>query len=835
MKLKEYQERTLKEVKAYLEQLAAWRDRAAKNPDLELPFDVKAWEKAEVGRGYVPKKDGLGRPLPVFCLKIPTGGGKTLLAVKTIDLVHSLYLKRQTGLVVWIVPTLQIYRQTLQRLRDRDDPYRQHLDMVSAGKTLILEKTDGFTPQDVDEHLCVLLLMLPSASRANKEALRMFRDAGAFQGFFPAEEDKDGHAALLRRVKNLDTFEGDDAYWGRQVKTSLGNTLRVLEPLVILDEGHKAYSEQAQSTLRNLNPCMIVELTATPPKEANKLVVISGEELLKEEMIKLDLHVVNKASTNWRDTMRGAMERRDDLERRAQDYEANTNVYIRPICLVQVERTGKEQRDGKLIHAEDVREYLIGQGVPKDWVAVKSSETDELKDYDDVGGLLVRECPVRYIITKQALQEGWDCSFAYVLTILTNPHSKTAMTQLVGRILRQPYARKTHIPALDESYVYCFQRTKLLDEVREGFKREGLEEMAGRLVKDTGDVEPVELKEVGPRKKYKDAAGNMVLPAFVIRDGKDWRLVSYEEDVLSRVPWGEADVSPLYGLQLSLEEERDVELRTGLGVELSGFAKRVRDEVAGGATVQFDFAYAAGHLLDVVPNPWIGYEFVERVFTKLLAKWKGKEAVVANNLVFVLEELRKRLEAERDRLAEKAFNELLEADTMRFIVVVRDLGMHRLPKKIEVPKSTVKATRLDGSQFEMNLFDPVPVDTLNSLEHKVASFLDGQSQLYFWYRNIPHYGYYIQGWQKSRIYADFIFTTHGGDASDFRKVFVLETKGLHLKNENTAYKRSVFAVCNKHAKKKTWNELVPAMKDKEISYEVVFQDEWEKRLNELLA
>lgn len=835
MKLKEYQERTLKEVKNYLEQLAAWRDRAAKSPDLEIPFDAKAWEKAGVGRSYLPRKDGLDRPLPAFCLKIPTGGGKTLLAVKTVDLVNSLYLKRQDGLVVWIVPTLQIYRQTLQRLKDRDDPYRQHLDMVSAGRTLILEKTDAFTPQDVDEYLCVLLLMLPSASRANKEALRMFRDAGAFQAFFPEEDDKDGHAALLNRAKNLETFQGEDAYWGKQVKTSLGNTIRILEPLIILDEGHKAYSEQAQNTLRNLNPCMIVELTATPPKEANKLVIISGDELHKEEMIKLDLHVVNKSSTSWRDTMKAAMERRNYLEDKAHDYEANTNVYIRPICLVQVERTGKEQRDGKLIHAEDVREYLIGQGVPKDWIAVKSSELDEIKDYEDVGGLMVRECPIRYIITKQALQEGWDCSFAYVLTVLTNPHSKTALTQLIGRILRQPYARKTHVPALDESYVYCFQRTKLIDEIREGFRREGLEEMAGRIVKDAADLTPIELKDAAPRKKFKEAAANTVLPAFVIRDGKDWRLVSYEGDVLSRVKWKEADVTPLYKLELSREEERDVELRAGLAVELTGFAKRVREEFAAGGTVQFDFAYAAGHLLDVVPNPWIGYEFVERVFEKLLAKWKGKEKVVANNLVFILEELRKHLEAERDRLAEDAFNELLEKDEMRFIVVMRDLGMHRLPKKLEVPKSAVKATRLDGGQFEMNLFDPVPADALNSLEHEVASFLDEQSQLYFWYRNIPRYGYYVQGWQKSRIYADFIFTTRDGDPDDYRKVFVLETKGLHLKNENTKYKQSVFALCNEHAKKKAWNDLVPAMRDKEISYEVVFQDEWQKRLNELLA
>jgi type III restriction enzyme len=835
MKLKEYQERAMMEVKTFLEQLASWRGRAREGGEWLFDFAEKAWEKAEVGRTYLKKKDGLGRPLPVFCLKIPTGGGKTLLAVKTVDLVQSLYLKRQTGLVVWIVPTQQIYRQTMQRLKDRDDPYRQHLDMVSAGKTLILEKTDGFTLQDVEEHLVVLMLMLPSASRANKEALRMFRDSGAFAAFFPAEEDKEGHAALLKRVKNLETFEGDDIYWGRQIKTSLGNTIRVLEPLIILDEGHKAYSEQAQNTLRNLNPCMVVELSATPPKESNKLVVISGDELHKEEMIRLDLHIMNKGSTSWRDTMRAAMERRDGLEAKAHDYEANTNVHIRPICLVQVERTGREQRDGKLIHAEDVREYLIGQGVQKDWIAVKSSELDELKDFDDVGGLMARECPIRYIITKHALQEGWDCSFAYVLTILTNPHSKTAMTQLVGRILRQPYARKTHVPALDESYVYCFQRRDLIDEVRAGFKREGLEELAGRIVKDTSDAPAVQLREVVPRKQFKRSAEHMVLPAFVIRDGKDWRLVSYEADVLSRVRWDEADVKPLYKLELSLEEKRDVELRTGLAVELTGFARRVREELVAGGAVEFDFAYAAGHLLDVVPNPWIGYEFVERVFQKLLTNWKGKETVVANNLVFILEELRKRLEAERDRLAERAFNEMLEKDEMRFILVMRDLGMHRLPKKLEVAKSAVKATRLDGSQFEMNLFDPMPEDSLNSLEREVASFLDEQSRLYFWYRNIPRRGYYVQGWQKSRIYADFVFTTHDCDRSDFRKVFVLETKGLHLKNENTAYKRSVFALCNEHAKKRAWNELVPAMRDKEITYEIVFQQEWEKRLNELLV
>src|SRR2546423_690246 len=560
MKLKEYQERTLGEVKRYLEELVVWRGKARGEDEWIFDFAEKAWEKRGVGRPYLKRKDGLGRPLPVFCLKVPTGGGKTLLAVKTIDLVQSVYRQQQTGLVVWIVPTQQIYSQTLLRLKDRDDPYRQHLDLVSAGRTLILEKTDGFTPQDMEERLAVLLLMLPSASRANKETLRMFRDSGGFQAFFPPEEDKQGHEDLLKGIPNLDTFEKEDAFWGKQVKTSLGNTIRLLQPLIILDEGHKAYSEQAQDTLRNLNPSMILELSATPPKQANKLVEITGMELHREEMIKLDLHVINSSSTNWKNTIRAAMLKRDDLEEHARSYEANTNVNIRPICLIQVERTGKDQRDAKHIHAEDVRNYLLGQSVPKDWIAVKSAELNELKEFEDIGGLLARDCPIRYIITKQALQEGWDCSFAYVLAILTNPHSQTALTQLVGRILRQPNARKTHVPALDESYVYCFQRTDVIKEVQAGFSREGLQDLQGRVVKDAKDADVTERQHVGPRGEFKAAAANMVLPAVLMRDGEDWRLVSYEEDILSRVPWDKADISPLYKLQLSLEERRDVEI-----------------------------------------------------------------------------------------------------------------------------------------------------------------------------------------------------------------------------------------------------------------------------------
>ncbi len=842
MILKEYQKTALQAVRTFLDLLVEWRGKEATareiDPDITFDWVARAWEKAGTARGYLPRKNGLGEPLPTFCLKIPTGGGKTLLATKVIDLVNTHYRRQQAGLVLWIVPTTQIYNQTLKALKDRDHPYRQQLDVSSAGKTLILEKNTGFKPQDVRERLCVLLLMLPSANRATKEQLRMFRDSGGFERFFPREDDASAQEKLLSEVRNLDTFASASGVWGRQAKTSLGNTLRLLRPLIVLDEGHKAYSVNAKKTLEGFNPSMIVELSATPPRQANVLVAITGQALNAEEMIKLDLNIHNKASVSWQDTLLAAIEHRASLEAKAREHQAQTGAYIRPICLVQVERTGREQRQAGLIHAEDVREYLLRHpAISAEQVAVKTSARDELKEVDEAGGLLSRECPIRFIITKQALQEGWDCSFAYVLAILTNPGSKSALTQLVGRILRQPYASKTHVRELDESYVFCFQRrgSDLLREVRKGFGLEGLQGLEGRVKADAED-QPGGLVVSQQRQRFRQAAANLVLPTFMIRDGRRWRLVHYEADILSRVPWDEVDVTPLFDLDLQTQGNKDATLRAGLDFEplftdVDDIGKPASTETG------IDTYFAASHLLDAMPNPWRGAEATEQVFNALLAQ-HPREKVLANT-VFILEELRRRLEAERDRLSRQVFAQLLDAGTMRFIVVTDDLQFNRLPQSIESPATERQANREDGSQYQLGLFERVSEGELNGLENKVATYLDRQARLFFWYRNRARKDYFVQGWKPQRIYADFIFTLkadepHQDDA--FHQVFVVETKGVHLKEAaDTAYKRSVFDICSKHAKKADWADFVPAMQGKVVRYEVVDEEEWEQRLNAMFA
>ena len=847
MILKEYQRRVLAAVRNLLEALAEARetDARARDADPEFGFDWtrRAWERSVPARPYAARTTGAGEPLPAFCLKVPTGGGKTLLAVRVIDLVNGSFRYRQTGLVLWVVPTTQIYRQTLTALKDRAHPYRHQLDMASAGRTRILEKRRGFSPADVADNLCILLLMLPSANRETRDQLRMFRDSGGFDRFFPPDDDAAAHRALLQRIPNLDTFDRTEGFWGRQIKTSLGNTLRLLRPLIVLDEGHKAYSRNARATLEGFNPCLIVELTATPPPQANVLIEVLGSDLNAEEMIKLDLHVGNRSGASWQDTLLAAVEHRAKLEERARRHAAATGLRIRPICLIQVERTGRDQRQPGIVHAEDAREYLLQHpAINPEHVAVKTSARDELKEVDDAGGLLARDCPIRFIITKQALQEGWDCAFAYVLAILTRPGSKTALTQLVGRILRQPYARKTGDRWLDESYVFCFRRrgAELLQEVRRGFGREGLGDLQAHVAAaEDGPLQPAKPVVRRHRARFRQAARDLVLPAFMIRDQGEWRPAHYEADLLVRAAWDQVDVSPLFDLPLGEHPERGLDLHIGPDGNVRSTAAAASDRPAVAADASLDEAFAASHLLDVMPNPWRGSELARRVFGELLAR--HPRPLVVRNYGFVLEEMRKRLEAERDRLARGVFAGLLESGEMRFIVAANDLGFNRPPRQIKVPPPPAPGDRRggSGSPFQLDLFDRTSGDDLNEFEHRVATFLDQQERLFFWYRNRARTDYYVQGWKRGRIYADFIFTLKpdAADAADaYHRVFVIETKGLHLQEAaDTAYKRSVFDLCSRHATQRDWAEFVPAMRGKSMRFEVVDEAEWQRRLTELLA
>ncbi|REK05205.1 MAG: restriction endonuclease subunit R [Bacteroidetes bacterium] len=838
MKLKHYQEKVLTTLKDYLSALSDFRGKYEKaiefDPEMaqEYNFPKRAFSQATGKSIYHDKTNGLSEPLPDIYLKVPTGGGKTLLACHSIDLIQKLYLKKQTGLVLWIVPSTQIYRQTILSLKNREHPYRQMLDISSGGRTLIKEKTDLFNWLDIEENLVVMLLMLPSANRQNKETLKVFQDAGGFTDYFPSEDNYPAQIELLKKIPNLDYFGQDGEIIQKQIKTSLGNTLKLLKPIIVIDEGHRAYGELARNTIRNFNPSFILELSATPPPNSNELVKITGRELHEEEMIKLDIHLTNKASLSWKNTLLASYEKRNDLESKAREYQENTGEYIRPICLIQVERTGKDQRDKDYIHAEDAKEYLIKKcNVPESHIAIKSSEKDDIEGIN----LFAPDCDIRYIITKQALQEGWDCSFAYILAILTNPQSSTGITQLVGRILRQPSAKKTKIKDLDECYIFTYKpnATTLVREIKNGLEGEGLGDIAGRLVTDgaSGEAETARDRDVKYRSKFKKYEGKIYLPKFVIQEKDSWRDIIFEADILEGIDWSKADISEIGEKTLSDRQTKEQELTLGLSeVESQLLRETGRYETKG--TLEIDEAFLARQISDVVPNPWIAFELGHKAL-ELLSKKYEKE-IISANFVFIIEELKKILEREKNRLAENVFRNLLDTKKLCFFLI-KEKGHHILPSHIKV-KGNKQLVRNDNSPIQASLFDYVPDEDLNDTERAVAIYLDEQEQLLWWYRNRVRKDFHIQAWQRNKIYPDFIATRKSEKQKDeYDKVFVLETKGVHLKeNDDTRYKKNVFALCNELGAKKAWKELFDEFPDHEFEFQVVYEDEWQATINRLV-
>ncbi len=779
MQLKRYQQQALATLERYLEALQTARSHPATAGDA---WDRAAWQ--QIGRdplSYQPRRNGLGAIVPTICFKIPTGGGKTLLAVGAIDLINRRYRQQSTGLVLWVVPTTQIYRQTLQALRDRAHPYRQLLDMSSGGRTLILEKESRFSPDDLDTHLAVLLLMLPAANRQDKTALRLFQDQSNCAAFFPPEDQWQQHAALLTRVPNLDTF-ATPAFGGqRLVKSSLGNTLRLVAPLIILDEGHKAYSASAQATLFSFNPSFVLELSATPSAQSNCLVDISGQALHREGMIKLDIQLTIKSSPDWRDTLRASHAKRTELEQIAAIYAQNGGDYIRPICLIQAERTGAEQRHTPFIHAAELRAFLIERcNVPAAHIAIKSSEHDEIANHN----LLDPACPIRYIITKQALQEGWDCPFAYVLAVLSNSKASTSITQLLGRILRQPYARKTGLIALDECYVYCFraQAHQALAAVQAGLTQEGLADLVEQVQLVAMDDTSGQRRTTPRRQPF---AGQVYLPWFVVADGRGgWRELRYEADVLSQVDWEQIDLHSYEQLSLDTQVSEDHSLVIGLGV--TGSALRPDSN----PVAPLDLVFLARQLSTVVPSPWMAYAIARNAVARLSSRYSVEQ--LHQHEGQLIEALKRLLCEQRDMQARAAFTAMVAADRVRCYLITGTTNC-LLP------------SRIVGSA--------TPPAALSLYQEQQAWMLE-------WYRWASGAGYAIQGQHEQ--------ASPPSVASNGSHPTVCVVAIAPQQPASPSLAQTLCRLCAASGTPQSWEQLAAACGNGQVLFQPLPRDEWER-------
>lgn len=676
-----------------------------------------------------------------------------------------------------------------------------------------MEKSEPLNARDVEAHLCVMILMLQSSNRQNQETLRMFQDRGDVHGFFPPEGQQQAHRAALDQTPNLTAYQG----MFPMVKDSLGNALRIIRPVVVLDEGHRAISDLAFSTLYGFNPCFVLELTATPQdvqprggknprpgRYANVLVEVSGRELDREGMIKMPLNLDPRQSDDWKATLNGAVTKLNELDKVARQHHADTGRYIRPIMLVQVERTGADQRESGHIHAEDVKDWLLTAGFDEAEIAIKTAEQNDLNQPENLD-LMSATNRIRAIVTKQALQEGWDCPFAYVLCALAASSNLNAMTQLVGRILRQPYATKTGLDALDECHVITHHAdtATVVDAIKEGLEKDGLGDLVLRVAQESGLGAASVSRQIKRRPAF--AKTEIYLPKVMILEDGNARELDYETDVLAGIDWrgfDPKDIAAAIPENAQAAESQLQRIRLADDGEELFVGETVADNTE---TLVFQPAHAVRMISDIVPNPFVGREIVGRLLVAL--RGRGLDDTKVGQLAgLIVEELRKGLDTERNARAETLFKAEVAAGRIQFRLRL-DGRNWRMPFSMDTtqPEDAHQLRSMTGGSIRKSLFAPVYEDDLNSEERDVAVYLDGENALTWWHRNVARSQYGLQGWKKAKIYPDFIFAArHEGKSS---RITVLETKGDHLDNLDTAYKREVLDFLSGAFQ---WDDYTPA-------------------------
>ena len=367
--------------------------------------------------------------VPNLCFKVPTGGGKTFIACNAVRPIFDALPATKTKAVVWLVPSDAILTQTAKALKDTSHPYRQKIDVDFGGRVEVYTKQEllngqNFNPTAVTEQLSIMVLSYDSFRTSRKDGRKAFQENSNLAEF----------PKVLGKPDS--PIEGAD-------ETALFQIINQLNPLVIVDESHHARSDLSREMLANFNPCFVLDLTATPRKDSNIISYVDAVQLKTEHMVKLPVIVYNRDSQA--EVILDAIDLRNKLEELDAAEYAVSKKYIRPIVLFQAEPKGKEEATT----FEKIREKLIGYDIPAEQIAIRTADVNELKNTE----LMSADCPIRYIITVNALSEGWDCPFAYILASIANKTSQVQVEQILGRILRLPHTTQHRQSSLNMSYV----------------------------------------------------------------------------------------------------------------------------------------------------------------------------------------------------------------------------------------------------------------------------------------------------------------------------------------------------------------------------------------------
>ena len=729
MELKDYQRRVLEELGEYAEQVARYQ-----KIDEEDPAGLAFYKETNK-----PWQSLTQNPTtPFVCLKVPTGGGKTLIAAHAAGLLYDALLqdKDDTGIILWLTPSDTIRSQTLRALKEPGHPYRKVLESGFSKTVHVLDNQEALRirPDQIRDGVAVIVSTMQAMKREDKEGLKAYQDNGYLQPHFTADDER------------------------AEVTFSLFEVIRRNKPLIIADEGHNAKTVLALDLIESLEPSFVLELTATPADQSNVLSEVSALELKEEQMVKLPINLTNEV--HWEAALRDAVRKRDELEEIARQEREETGEYIRPMLLVQAEQE-KEHPDR--VHVARVKAFLTGElGISEGQIKIKTGKQDELGATD----LLAEDVEVRYIITRDALREGWDAPFAYVLASVFNLGSPTAVEQLLGRILRLPNVHEKKHEELNEGYVYTSaeQFNKAVKSIVNGMEENGYSRHEVRV----SNTEPKYTTVMQARHK------ELSIPLMAVNANGGTRELRYVQDLL-----GESfNVDDLdfradgLGESRAQEAKVDVDKDRLFVTEMSEAPNYGSDEVIEGDAVDLTrwLLKKIGRYDELADKDLRRY--IERALQKLQKTYRLEELYRMKYQIRDL--IQHNLDTHYLGWAERSYEDLRSSGDL---VADSDVA-YRVPDQMELPTSQC-TTSFQKSIFEF-------AGKLNTEELEFAGKLDALDNVACWYRNPDKDGFSLQGYWKAKFNPDFIAFTESG------KVAVLEYKGEdRVTNEDSRYKEKL--------------------------------------------
>lgn len=818
------------------------------------------WEEKNVivGMNDMPPYNMTIQGVPHICLKVPTGGGKTIIAASAIKPIFDSMPDMRAKAVVWLVPSDAILTQTHKALTDPGHPYRQKIDVDFGSRVEVYSKAQllsgqNFSPTVVTEQLSVFVLSYDSFRTSKKDGRKAYQENGYLAPFAKSIPDTD--------VLLADTDE-----------TALIQVVRSLNPVIIVDESHHATSELSVQMLNNFNPSFILDLTATPKKGSNIISFVDAAQLKKENMVKLPVIVYNRKSQS--DVYSDAINIRAKLEAQAKLEKGNSGRYIRPIVLFQAQ----PRNSADSTTYEKIKKTLVAIGIPAAHIAIKTGDKDELKNVD----LMSSECPIRYIITVNALKEGWDCPFAYVLATVANRSSTVDVEQILGRVLRLPYTKQNRTDVLNLSYVITSSANfyGTLDKVVEGLNCAGFSSRDYR-VKDIGqeeesqplsadeqigltlptdsdnipevDTTAIKAKIEATLQQSEDAPASLTvegdeLLADAVTKNAEYlaEIETTEENAYAEAPLEVREKMNCFRMNEEFLREASTLLlpQFMLAKGPSLFSDKEYglleiDNLAKGFTlkdkdVQIDFSSVPAELArvdvddakDAKPRAWkiTGLDntyfkewFNAQPSASRLTYCKGIISKKLSSLNSVNDkELREYVDRVIDVMSEDQLSDL-EQSPYPYLIKIQDkvralLAQHSaivFDKWLEQDLITCQPNyKLPTAISPVSFTSTMPKslytaeEDMNDYERKVVWELASLDNIKWWHRNISRLGFQINGYIHA--YPDIIVMTHSG------RVLLVETKGDHLDNDDSKSKAAIGA---------KWD----AITDRQFRYFMVFQ------------